>query len=390
MKREKLKYLFTKYVDNTITRSELADLLNHMREMDEQSVDSILEEFNNRELSTFKDQSDLFNSEKVFGKIQNQIYQDNSYKIRRKQKRTTWISIAAAAVLILGIALFWFNHEEVVHQEIVETNEIQLPDQNLPVVTFDDGRTLELAATDKKTLMKEGIELIETAEGEWVFRINPSENTAQKKQTFRSPKGTSSTVVLADGSTVWLNSGAEITYPTSFSSEQRKVSLEGEAYFDVVHNPDQPFVVSANGTDVKVLGTEFNIATGLNNSKTFTTLISGSVEVQTATQKAKLKPGVQSVTDFSSDRIETQEVDLREITAWKEGYFRFKDDDIREVLSKIQTWYDIQEIDIQENTHDRFTGSVLRTKKLSDLLQQLEKISSYKFEIKEGRVNVLK
>lgn len=390
MEREKLKYLFTKYTNNTITRSELMDLLSRMRGMDEESLDSVLEELKNQGLSVFKGQNDLFNSEKVFEKIQNQIHENSFEKNLRKQRFKKWMSIAAAVVLIIGVSLVWFKKGGLIDPEIVETNEIQLPDQNLAVVTFEDGSMLSLSAADEETLNKEGIELVTMANGELMFRIKPAKRTESRFQTFRSPKGTSSTVVLADGSTVWLNSGAEITYPTSFSSEQRKVSLEGEAYFDVFHNPDHPFVVSANGTDIKVLGTEFNIATGRDNPQTFTTLISGSVEVYTATQKTKLKPGLQSVTDFSSDQIKTREVDLREVTAWKDGYFRFKDDDIQEVLSKIQTWYDIQDIDIQENTHDRFTGSVMRTRKLSDLLEQLEKISSYRFEIKEGRVTVMK
>src|SRR5690606_29475311 len=137
-----------------------------------------------------------------------------------------WVYIAAALILIVGVSLVWFKRKEEVNQEFTKVNEIQLPDQNFAIVTFEDGRTLDLSGADQETLNKEGIELVTMDGGELMFRIKPTENTKSRYQTFKSPKGTTSTVVLTDGSTIWLNSGAEITYPTYHSSEQRWVSLE--------------------------------------------------------------------------------------------------------------------------------------------------------------------
>lgn len=391
MDRDKLKYLFSKYIDNTISRSELTDLLNKIRESDEDNLDSIIEELKEKEPQVFRGISSSFDRERVFDNIQNNIKKDQLNRPLLQENNRKWLSIAAAILLIIGLSIIWLNKQDrAIDMEIVDNNEIHLPDHNLAAVTLEDGRTLTLSDIDEGALNKEGIHMFTTSEGESAFKIKANENGLSTYQTFNSPRGTSSTLILSDGSTVWLNSGTKITYPTSFPDNERRVKLEGEAYFDIQRNRDQPFVVSANRTDIKVLGTEFNIATNIELEKTFTTLVSGSVEIHNNNKIVTLKPGTQSMTTPYSDQIVTREVDLKEIIAWKSGYFLFRDDDVESVLNKIKAWYDIKDIEIQEHTSDRFTGSVMRTRKLSDLLNQLEKISNYKFKIMEGRVIVMK
>lgn len=391
MDRDKLKYLFSKYIDNTISRSELTDLLNKIRESDEDNLDSIIEELKEKEPQVFRGISSSFDRERVFDNIQNNIKKDQLNRPLLQENNRKWLSIAAAILLIIGLSIIWLNKQDrAIDMEIVDNNEIHLPDYNLAAVTLEDGRTLTLSDIDEGALNKEGIHMFTTSEGESAFKIKANENGLSTYQTFNSPRGTSSTLILSDGSIVWLNSGSKITYPTSFSDNERRVKLEGEAYFDIQHNSKQPFVVSANGTNIKVLGTEFNIATNIESEKIFTTLISGAVEVYSKNNSITLSPGIQSITTPFSNQIKTQSVDLREITAWKEGYFHFKDDDVESVLNKIKAWYDIKGFEVQELTADRFTGSVMRTRKLSDLLGQLEKISNYKFKIMDGRIIVNK
>lgn len=389
MDRDKLKYLFLKYFNNTVSKNELAELLNMIRESDEDHIDSIIEELKEKEPQVFKGMSSSFDREKVFDNILENIKKDKPSKHRLHKRNIKWLSIAAAILLMIGFSIIERNKQEPpIELKLVENNDIHLPEHNLAAVTLDDGRTLTLSNIDEATLNKEGIHLITTSDGELAFKIQATANGLSTYQTFNSPKGTSSTLILSDGSTVWLNSDSKITYPTSFSGNERRVTLEGEAYFDIQHNNDQPFIVSAQGTDIKVLGTEFNVATNIEPEKIFTTLISGAVEVYIKNNSVALSPGIQSITTPFSSKIKTHSVDLREIIAWKEGYFRFKDDDVESVLNKIKAWYDIKGFEVKELTADRFTGSVMRTKKLSDLLRQLEKISNYKFKIMEQKIIV--
>lgn len=388
MSRDKLKYLLSKYIYNTITKSELEELLREIQECDEKALNSLIDGFQDQQAATLKNLSSTFNQKRVFEKINNQIHHNQS-ETQKKFSFKLGFSIAAAILLIASFSFLWLKKENFTKEILSDINDIQLPNPNLALITLEDGTNLTVSNEYEDVLREEGIQLITDINGELIYKIKASKANTTTYQTFHSPKGISSRILLADGSTVWLNSDSKITYPTSFSADIRHVTLDGEAYFDIIHLNKRPFIVEANGTDIKVLGTEFNIATKKDTDKTYTTLVSGSVEVQTPNNKLQLKPGLQSITMPLSDHIETHTVDLREITAWKDGYFRFNDDDIGTVLSKIKAWYDIDDVEIQNNTSDRFSGSIMRTRKLSDLLSQLEKISNYKFKITEGGVIVM-
>lgn len=392
MKTNRLKVLLTKYLDNSVSKEELAELLEQIKQLDSIILDTLLEEINLEDRLYSQGSAAQFNSENVFEKIKSQIEKEQQEKpIKFLFPYLKYASIAAIILCIFTIGYIWTLNSPNKNSAVISRNEIQLPDQNLAQITLQDGRTLSLLATEEKILKQEGIQLLTDSVDGPIFKINP--NIAEDKaeiQTFISAKGTTSKLILADGSRVWLNSNSKLTYPSHFSSNKRQVALEGEAYFDVEHQNNKPFIVQANGTGIRVLGTEFNIATNHKSGKTSTTLISGSVEVNNASKTIRLIPGKQSLSQQFSKEINVREVDLKDIIAWKQGYFRFKDDDIETILIKIQEWYDIDSFEIKAHTSDRFSGSVIRTRKLSDLLDQLEKISNYKFQITAGRVIVMK
>ncbi len=180
-----------------------------------------------------------------------------------------------------------------------------------------------------------------------------------------------------------------MTYPTHFDEHTRTVFLDGEAYFDVTHDSRKPFIVQTKQTQVKVLGTQFNIASDLSKTKVLTTLIKGKVAVSAGHNQQILSPGMQAQTNLHTKQISVQEADLKEVLAWRDGFFRFTEDNIETVLQKVGEWYDIKEVKVNSSSTDKFTGMIKRTKKLSDLLRQLEKISNYKFKIQDGRVLVM-
>lgn len=392
MDKERFKYLLKIYLDNTIHKEELAELLAVIEENNFEEIDEIADKVLDEKSVYTLNQNKSFDKTLLYKRVQHEIDKTKTQK-RRLNK---WVWFAASLFIMFVFGLFWQlsiknkNEGKVEYSKNRDKNEVELPQKNRAFISIDGGKTYQLMETPKETLIKAGIEINETSEGELIFNIKPLKGSTLSKHTFYSPKGTSSTLILADGTKVWLNSDSKITYPAQFSNNQRNVSLEGEAYFDVIENTKKPFVVSAGDTKIEVVGTEFNVATNLEPSKTMTTLVSGEVNVNIQNKKASLTPGLQSTTVQGSDKIQINEVDLREVTAWKEGYFRFMDDDIEAVLNKIKTWYDIQGYDIEKTTSDRFTGAIKRTRKLSELLSQLETISDYTFKIKEGRVYVMK
>ncbi|ULT28632.1 FecR domain-containing protein [Sphingobacterium sp. E70] len=276
----------------------------------------------------------------------------------------------------------------ITHPKQVLTNEIALPDGNAPILTLSTGEQYSISADNPKSLDKGNLTIVRDSDGTLLYQLKHGERGSEKR-TFHSPKGSALTLQLIDGTKVYLNSGSSLTYPVHFETANRLVFLDGEAYFDVAHDPAKPFIVETKQTRIKVLGTQFNVSSDLTKTKTLTTLIKGKVEVSLGGTHKILAPGMQAESDPQQQQIVLKQADLKEILAWRDGFFRFTEDDIETVLQKVKEWYDIKEITIQSTSTDTFTAMMKRTKKLSDLLKQLEKTSNYKFKIQDGRVLVM-
>lgn len=385
MNQNRLKYLFSKYTSNSLSKNELEELLELVASMDEEILHTLIDDSLDHDLiSQLK--SELRKAD-VYRKIQVEVGLGKTRKV--KLFSVKWTAVAALFLGALVLGLLWKNWTKEELKPKMESADIQLPDGNQAQVSFEDGTTLSLLEVSDKVLQEKGIMLIRSDDGELLFKIEPGDQSTEQQHTFYSAKGTSSQLMLSDGTKVLLNSGASLTYPTCFAKDSRRVKVDGEAYFEVTHDTNKPFIVSTNTSEIKVLGTEFNVATDIKEEQTLTTLVKGAVEINNRSRRALLKPGMQSMSNNVVDEIKTYPVDIRQVLAWKEGYFRFKNDDIKSVLEKMKKWYAIEGYDILVAKPVLFTGSVRRTRKLSDLLKQLEKTSSYKFTIVEGRVQVM-
>src|SRR5690606_23273169 len=187
-----------------------------------------------------------------------------------------------------------------------------------------------------------------------------------------------------------LNTASSIRYPVVFTGNERSVSLIGEAYFEVAHDPERPFKVVAKGSVIQVLGTRFNVSAFEDDPQMITTLLEGAVNVSKNKQHVVLKPGEQAIVDESVEEIHHSQVDVRAVMAWRNGYFRFDNEPIEGIIKKISRWYDIETVAYQGEFHDRFTGTFQRAKGVSVLFDHLEKIAPIRFEIKERGVVVMK
>ncbi|MNL40478.1 fec operon regulator FecR [compost metagenome] len=193
-------------------------------------------------------------------------------------------------------------------------------------------------------------------------------------------------VTLPDGSKIRLNAASTLKFPSTFNKlNTRTVELRGEAYFDVTHNPSQPFIIKSGNQEIKVLGTHFNLNTYDGNSMK-TTLISGSVQVsllQEPDQKRVLKPGEQAIANNRS--LEIVKIDTAIAVGWKNNEFIFKDEKFETVLNRLSSWYDVDFEYTGKKPDFRITGFMGRKEKLSKVLATIASNGKVKFKI-EGRV----
>jgi ferric-dicitrate binding protein FerR (iron transport regulator) len=195
-------------------------------------------------------------------------------------------------------------------------------------------------------------------------------------------------VVLADGTKVWLNAASSLYYPTAFTGRERRVEFHGEAYFEVAKNAAQPFIVTTNKSEIKVLGTHFNINAYENEQAVKTTLLEGAVQVSTDTKTAVLKPGEQAIVSGKDPAIHVMQTDTDAAIAWKNGWFLFDKADIETIMKQLERWYDVEVMYAGEISKDHYTGQVPRNAKLSEVLKMLE-LSQTHFKIDGKKITVL-
>ncbi len=207
-------------------------------------------------------------------------------------------------------------------------------------------------------------------------------------QEIKAAYGTQSKVELSDGTIVFLNSGSKLRFPQTFiNQDERKVSLDGEGYFSVAKNPNQPFIVEAKNLNVKVLGTTFNMEAYDDNSSVTIALVEGNVSLQSQSENEKtelmqLSPN-QVATFNKSENLLSKTVvsDLYKYTAWINGRIVFDNDPIETVVNKLGKWYNV-DITIADKklSNYSFTATFM-DESLEQILDVLSLTSSMTYKI---------
>ncbi len=175
-------------------------------------------------------------------------------------------------------------------------------------------------------------------------------------------------VVLSDGSRVWLNHDAQLSYPARFGEKDRKVQLDGEAYFDIAKNPDKPFIIKTNHSEVTVLGTSFNINT--NSEITEVSVTTGKVSVKSVYSGESVNLLPEYTATVSKETIHKSITKSPNYMSWKTGKFIFKETPLEEVVRDLNSFYNKQIIVKKKNNGCRFTAD-FNSANLSDILDIL-------------------
>ena len=204
----------------------------------------------------------------------------------------------------------------------------------------------------------------------------------QKELTYSEvivPRGAEYQLTLADGTRVILNSESSIRFPDEFQTNERRVYLHGEAYFQVARDESCPFLVEAEAVTVKVLGTEFNVKAYRGNDVS-TTLVTGRVSVAVGTDSLVLNPG--QLCEMKDNTLTVREADLVSVLAWKNGEFVFKDVTLEEMMNELSRWYDMEiEYEAENLKTDRYYIYVERSKTLEEVLDKVALTGKIKYKI---------
>ena len=326
-----------------------------------------------------------------------QIDTDSAWKniqtrihIPQTNKRNYWRYAAAAVVLFgLGLGSYYYSPWDSFFQVNKNLNhQIIVSGSDKAVLTLEDGNEIELA--ENTSFSSKDANLADNS-----LLYNPQETTSEVRyNTLTVPRGGKFQVQLADGTRVWLNADTQIKYPVSFiPGKTREVELVyGEAYFEVTDsklNDGSPFIVNQNRQKIEVLGTEFNINAYSENNLIYTTLVEGSIAINTSRSSSILKPGQQAINKAGINDLEIISVETSYATAWKDGFFMFQDETLSKMMQQLSRWYDVKvEFLSTEKQHYTFSGSLKRTDRIEKLLNNLELTGEVEFEIKDKTIMI--
>ncbi len=257
-------------------------------------------------------------------------------RMRRGGNLKRIAGIAAAAAVITGAVMLLLTDRE------KNYDEFELVAKNI-TVELSDGREVVIDRTLDGTLVADGGASIEERDGTLVFETQPGDTIATEELrwvTLRVPAGERIDLMLDDGSHVCINANSSLRFPVRFMGGERRVSIEGEAYFDVERQDGKPFIVETARQSIKVLGTEFNVCAYAGEAEQ-TTLVDGSVEVAAGGNPMTLLPGQGAFLNEGSQSYRVETVDTHSVTAWQRGMFAFDGKTLGEVFWQLAHWYGI-------------------------------------------------
>jgi transmembrane sensor len=385
--RQRLLGLLAQYAENNISPQDFEELCAYMNQPDADPVllQALAEVGKDLALKPIIAED----KDRVYLQIKNHPDFVTAKPAKKSGLRIFWRG-AAAAILILGIGIGYklLNTPATKPAEIAAKTfakeKIDMGNQ-MAVLTLANGKQVALGKSKSGSVTDEGTYSVDQQKG--LLKYNNAVDNAGPVDAFNTvtiPKGSNYQLILSDGTKVWLNTNSSLTYPVAFNGKSREVTLTGEAYFEVVHNSAKPFIVNNALANVTVLGTHFNVK-AYPDEKMTTTLLNGSVKVSKRNGgSAIIKPDQEAVVSYAQTNVGVQDIDAEEAIAWKNGYFLFNNQNIKEVMQTISRWYDV-DIEYQGNMAGKtFGGTIARFEHVETLLKSIELTGVIHFK-KEGR-----
>ena len=399
------RFLLEKYLREECTSSELKELFVFLREhgSDRIVLSNMQEDFK----QAFKTEQDSIPdeiSDRIWAKLKTEIEPVRVVPVRSPFKK--WLQVAAA-VIVVTISAYLYKHyhsneaslEPVVNKTPPVNTDIT-PGGNKALLTLADGKQIVLENAESGLLAREENTSINKQDGDiLVYKAQGTKMVKPSFNTISIPRGGHYQVVLPDGSKVWLNASSSLRYPTAFTGVERIVELRGEAYFEVEKDKNRPFIVTvindhryhdigSNNMRIEVLGTHFNVMAYADEPDAVTTLLEGSVKISNRLTNVLLKPGQQALLN-KADNISVSAGDTEGAVAWKNGYFKFSNENIRSVMNKISRWYDVDIAYKGKIPEKSLWGTVSRFENVSEVLDMLASTGIVHFQLEGRKVMVM-
>ncbi|MDR1681100.1 MAG: FecR domain-containing protein [Prevotellaceae bacterium] len=312
-------------------------------------------------------------------------------KARRRRRRVAlWVSGAAAAVagLIVSATLLLppAPDDNPPAAEAPVAHEASFPESS-EVTLIVDRSAMVLSNNAQVSYMASGAIAVRTEDAGVAGALIREPIVETKQNKLIVPKGRRSSIILADNTHVWLNSGTTLIFPASFE-QRREIYVDGEIYIEVEKDPARPFVVKSSALTIEVLGTAFNVSAYSSDIEQAVVLVEGSVAVAAGRQKMRLLPNQRFSTGGAGGN-QVDNVDVTDYTCWRHGWIQTNTTSLEELATRLSRYYDREIVCDARVAHLKCFGKLVLFDDPDKVLHTISKNMNIEYRYKNTKTIIL-
>ncbi len=371
---KKIENIYKSYLNGSIHRVDLDRLLYYFDHASEEELEALTSlasvEFEEDQI----EQPFASHIELIKGRLEDKLSESKKKSIRLKIQQQWWA--AASVLLVAGLATWFYLGQD------PKPTDVNAP--SAPTLYVKDKSGKEIAILPKTdSVWQIGDIAFSRIDSQTVKVMAIGKNPSL--QTIYTPNS-DFRLVLEDGTKITMNAASTLRFQLPFDVDKRAVSLEGEGYFEVAHDAQRPFTVTAGTTKVEVLGTVFNVRNYASDGLVTTSLLSGRIALSKSgtAERMILRPGQTAVSDQKGIHIE--HLAPKQAVAWTAGYFDYRDQSLRVILSDLSRWYGVDVDTIALPTDQSIYMKVRKNISLQEMLHLLNEASGLDFQLNNKKI----
>lgn len=330
-----------------------------------------------------QDKEEVSNQLAIIASFDIDIAYNKVSKSHKAKRYKLYFKIAVAAILIITAipVLYLMTEDKTYNSSLIGCGKTILKTSDGCVVSLDTLSHTQLL-NDLSIQNMQDILVIENK--------NTSKRSKNNKTNIiEVPHKGMHKIILPDGTRVSLNSVSTLEFSNDFYLNNRVVTLNGEAYFDVAKLEGKPFIVKTKELTIRVLGTKFNVSDYNDDLNAYATLLEGKIELLGKGSEQEILPGEQIVFDKKTKKTNVKDVDITPVIAWSDKVFYFDQTPLEDIMNRLSRWYDL---DVEYRVNDprikqmAYSGKVKMYAHPEDILRKFEKTGNLKFELKNNTI----
>lgn len=385
MEQRKIDSILVKFIENRISEKEADFLFKWMEDPDNKLY---FDEF--VEINYLINSKNSFDHRDSLQKTKEIINEKEITNVKWWKKHSKLLKYASIIVLFAGMTYYFVQQST----SNIESSGLHLKNEEITLEMGNGTKMIIPDSAQQKIHNKKGNILI-LQQGNKLNYQNGSKDGTLAYNKLTIPYGKTFQVQLSDGTLIHLNAGTTFRYPEKFiKGNNRMVFVDGEAYFEVAKDKKHPFIVNANGINIRVTGTKFNVYNYKEDVKKKIVLVEGSVsiykskEVYNATKASLLKPGFKAEWDKNKNNIAIDKVDIDSYTAWINGQLVFKNNPFSEIRKKLERKYNVTIINNNLSLEKNTFSAVFDLETIEEVMEVLNRSYGIKYEIKQNEITI--